>query len=216
VIAASRQQPAARLLPYGEAAWLLELEQRIDERVVARAAAIADAWEQAGHGTATPAYASVLLRYDPLRTEPEAAAAAARTIAAAIGDAALPTGRRIEIPVRYDGPDLADVAAASGCNPDELAALHAGRDYRAYFLGFLPGYAYCGELDPRIIATRLEVPRPRVPAGSVAVADGQTAIYPFESPGGWRIIGSTEQRVFDPAADRPALIQPGDTVRFVR
>ena len=81
--------------------------------------------------------------------------------------------------------------------------------------GSCPGSAYCGRLDPRIVAPRLERPRERVPAGSVAVADGQTAVYPLASPGGWRLIGSTEMRVFDPGAPEPFLIRAGDRLRFV-
>jgi len=87
--------------------------------------------------------------------------------------------------------------------------------YRAFFLGFLPGFAYCGVVDPRIVAPRLVRPRERVPAGSVAVADGQTSIYPFDSPGGWRLIGRTDVRIFEGTREPPALIRPGDRVRFV-
>jgi KipI family sensor histidine kinase inhibitor len=93
--------------------------------------------------------------------------------------------------------------------------MHSGREYRAFFVGFLPGFAYCGVLDPRIVAPRLERPRERVPAGSVAIADGQTSVYPLDSPGGWRLIGRTELRVFDAAREPPLLIRPGDRVRFV-
>ena len=123
--------------------------------------------------------------------------------------------RTVEIPTRYDGPDLADTARVSGLTTDELVRLHSAREYVAFFLGFLPGFAYCGSLDPRIVAPRLERPRERVRAGSVAVADGQTGIYPFDSPGGWRIIGSTRLVMFDAGRVPAALIQPGDHVRFV-
>lgn len=123
--------------------------------------------------------------------------------------------REVEIPTHYDGPDLLDTAERSKLSVAELVALHSGRVYRAFFLGFLPGFAYCGVLDPGIVAPRLVRPRERVPAGSVAIADGQTAVYPFDSPGGWRLIGQTELRVFDAASEPPALIRPGDRVRFV-
>ena len=98
---------------------------------------------------------------------------------------------------------------------DQLVALHAGREYTAYFLGFLPGFAYCGRLDPRIVAPRLARPRERVPAGSVAVADGQTAVYPLTSPGGWRLIGRTDIAMFDAGAAEPVRIRAGDRLRFV-
>lgn len=206
-----------RISAFGDAAIFVELDQRIDREILARARAIADAWERSeGAGEAVPAYASVLLRFDPLVLDPAAAAARARLIAETQGDLATPLlGRLIEVPTRYDGPDLAEVAALSGVTPDALVALHAAREYTVFFLGFMPGFAYCGTLDPRIVAPRLVSPRIRVTAGSVAVAEGQTAIYPLDSPGGWRILGRTALRVFDPAADPPALIAAGDRVRFV-
>jgi KipI family sensor histidine kinase inhibitor len=125
------------------------------------------------------------------------------------------SAREVEIPTHYDGPDLLETAERSKLSVEELVTLHSGRVYRAFFLGFLPGFAYCGILDPRIVAPRLVRPRERVPAGSVAIADGQTSVYPFDSPGGWRLIGRTETRIFDPAEELPALIRPGDRVRFV-
>jgi KipI family sensor histidine kinase inhibitor len=125
------------------------------------------------------------------------------------------TDREIEIPTQYDGPDLFETAERSSLSVEELIAVHSGREYRAFFLGFLPGFAYCGVLDPRVVAPRLVRPRERVPAGSVAIADGQTSIYPFDSPGGWRLIGRTDVRVFDSTRDSPALIRPGDRVRFI-
>lgn len=206
-----------RISAFGDSALFLELEQQIDGQILATAVAIADAWEN-GEGAveAVPAYASVLLRFDPLVLSPEAAVARARQIAETQPEVAMPqTGRLIEVETRYDGPDLAAVATLSGLTPDDLVALHAGREYTAFFLGFMPGFAYCGTLDPRIVAPRLKTPRVRVPAGSVAIADGQTAVYPFDSPGGWQIIGRTEVRPFDAAADPPALIVAGDRVRFV-
>jgi inhibitor of KinA len=131
------------------------------------------------------------------------------------GRVAIADRREVEIPTHYDGPDLLETAERSSLSVEELVALHSDRVYRAFFLGFLPGFAYCGVLDPRIVAPRLVRPRERVPAGSVAIADGQTSVYPFDSPGGWRLIGRTDLRVFDAAKDPPALIRPGDRVRFV-
>jgi KipI family sensor histidine kinase inhibitor len=205
---------AARIVPFGEAALLLELDERIDPAVAARAAAIADAWERSGSGRAVPTYASVLLRFDPIELEPAAAEELARAIADTPGAPLDPRER--EIPTRYDGPDLDEVARMSGLTTDEVIAAHAERAYRVFFLGFMPGFAYCGVLDERIVAPRLASPRTRVPAGSVAVADGQTAVYPFASPGGWRLIGSTDVAMFDPGRDPPALLRAGDVVRFVR
>lgn len=202
--------------PYGDRAFLIELEQRIDPAIVDLARAIADAWESRDLGEATPAYASVVVEFDPDRTTWAAAERAAVEIA---GDppraSGMRSGRLIEVPTVYDGPDLADTAARSGMTTDALVALHSGREYRAFFLGFMPGLAYCGQLDPRIDAPRLVSPRPRVPAGSVAVASGQTIVYPADTPGGWRLIGHTDLKVFDPSRDPVTLIRAGDRLRFV-
>lgn len=183
--------------------------------IAAQATAIADAWEGLGHGPAVPAYAAVVLQFDPLVLAPRDAEAIARRVAAEVAVYAVPsTGRVVEIPTVYDGPDLVETAGRSGMSVSELVRVHTAADFRAFFLGFIPGYAYLGGLDPRVKAPRLVSPRPRVPAGSVAVIDGQTAIYPFDSPSGWRLIGHTDERLFDPKADPPNLIRPGDLVRF--
>ncbi len=205
-----------RTSPFGDTAVLIELEQRVDAGIVAQGRAIADAWEHSGLGTAVPAYASVLARFDPLTLSPDDALARARSLAGGIGKPrAIEPGRLIEVPTMYDGPDLDDVASLSGLSRDELIVAHTSREYTAFFLGFLPGFVYCGTLDPRLRAPRLASPRARVPAGSVAVADGQTAIYPFDSPGGWRLIGRTDLALFDATRGQPALIQAGDRLRFV-
>lgn len=204
-----------KIVAFGDAAVLIQLEQRVDERIIAQARGIADAWEGEGLGVAVPAYASVLARFDPLRVSPDDALSRARALASLNAAPLAAAGRLIEVPTRYEGPDLAEVASLSGLSPDEVVDAHASREYTAFFLGFLPGFAYCGTLDPRITAPRLASPRSRVPAGSVAVADGQTAVYPRESPGGWRLIGRTDLVVFDPQRDPPALIRAGDRLRFV-
>jgi inhibitor of KinA len=204
------------LRPFGERAFLLELEQRIDPAIVRQARAIADAWEAQGLGEAVPAYASVVLRFDPARVaRAEALVAAAAVMAAPPPASSDAEGQLIEIPITYDGPDLAAAARRSGLTPAQLVDAHAGREYSAFFLGFMPGLAYCGTLDPRIDVPRLEVPRARVAAGSVGIANGQTIVYPFDSPGGWNLIGRTDVRMFDPAREPAALIHPGDRVRFV-
>jgi KipI family sensor histidine kinase inhibitor len=138
-----------------------------------------------------------------------------RRLANSLTQAEPGNGREVDIPTYYDGPDLLETAERSKLSVDELVALHSGRTYRAFFLGFLPGFAYCGVLDPRIVAPRLERPRQHVPAGSVAIADGQTSVYPFDSPGGWRLIGRTDVSLFDATKDPPVLLRPGDRVRFV-
>jgi KipI family sensor histidine kinase inhibitor len=130
------------------------------------------------------------------------------------------TGRRpVEhaIEVVYDGPDLDDVARATGLAPAEVAELHASRAYVVELVGFLPGFGYLGPLHPRLIVPRRASPRPRVDAGSVAVAGPYTGIYPLASPGGWHLIGrAVDAALFEPTRHPPARFAPGDRVRFVR
>ena len=197
----------------GERAILVTFGERIEPHLNARARALADAWESAGLGPAIPSYASTLLHYDPLRVTRARAVVLARSLAHRRARARR-DGRVIEIAVRYDGPDLAEVARLSSLEIDELIEAHSRVVYRAYFLGFMPGFAYLGETDTRIVAPRLSEPRLRVPPGSVAVAGRQTAVYPFASPGGWRLIGSTDVTPFDARRDPPVLIREGDRVRF--
>jgi KipI family sensor histidine kinase inhibitor len=208
-----------RVVPFGEGALLVELGNEFQENVVGWARGIADTWETIfTFGPAVPAYASAVLRFDPLRIAPADAEKFAKELLAR-GEFMTIVGnkpRRITlVPTTYDGPDLAETAERSHLSVEQLIAMHAGREYTAYFLGFLPGTAYCGRLDPRIVAPRLERPRERVPAGSVAIADGQTTVYPLASPGGWRLIGRTELAMFDLGAAEPARIRAGDRVRFV-
>lgn len=208
-----------RVVPFGEGALLVELGDEFQENVVNWARAIADHWETiVKYGPAVPAYASVVLRFDPLGTAPADAEKSAHALLARgqFMPAAGTTPRRVvDIPTRYDGPDLAETAERSKLSVEQLVALHAEREYTAYFLGFMPGFAYCGRLDPRIVSSRLPRPRERVPAGSVAIADGQTGVYPLASPGGWRLIGRTGLAMFDPSAAEPVTIRAGDRIRFV-
>jgi KipI family sensor histidine kinase inhibitor len=122
-------------------------------------------------------------------------------------------GPRVELPVTYDGPDLEDVAARWGCDVDELVVRHQATEFVAAFCGFAPGFAYLSGLAVQV--PRLETPRTRVPAGSVALADRWCGVYPTDSPGGWRIIGRTDARLWDARRDPPALLAPGTRVRFV-
>ena len=125
--------------------------------------------------------------------------------------------RQVEIPVHYGGeagPDLDVVAAHAGLSRSQVIERHAGAMYTVFFLGFLPGFAYLGGMDPRLATPRRQEPRLEVPAGSVAIGGSQTAVYPVASPGGWQIIGRTDARLFDIGRDPPALLRPGDTVRF--
>lgn len=133
-------------------------------------------------------------------------------------DVATPTrhvGRRHEITVTYDGEDLAVVAASRRIRPQDVVELHSGAEYTVAFIGFQPGFPYLVGLPEKLFVPRLSSPRVKVPAGSVAIAEEYTGIYPDTTPGGWRLIGRTEAVLFDPASTPPALMQPGDVVRFV-
>jgi inhibitor of KinA len=125
--------------------------------------------------------------------------------------------RKIRVPVCYDdafGPDLAAVATAHGLPVPEVIDLHTSRPYYVYLIGFLPGFAYMGSVDERIATPRRSSPRTMVAAGSVGIAGEQTGIYPFDSPGGWQLLGRTPLRLFDASRSEPALLQPGDEVQF--
>lgn len=128
--------------------------------------------------------------------------------------ATAPLGELVEIPVRYDGEDLAEVAARTGLDPDEVVRVHHEAVYDVAFCGFAPGFAYLTGLPDALRLPRRDTPRARVPAGSVAIAAGYSGVYPQASPGGWWLLGSTDLRMFDPTRTPPALLEPGGRVRF--
>jgi len=130
----------------------------------------------------------------------------------AAGDAAGPV---LELPARYDGPDLDHVARATGLSVEQVVHRHSTVVYRSAFSGFAPGFAYLSGLDPVLRLPRRETPRTAVPAGSLAVADSWTAVYPRRTPGGWHLLGTVDVPVFDLGAEPPALLGPGRRVRFV-
>jgi KipI family sensor histidine kinase inhibitor len=144
--------------------------------------------------------------------------AAARELVTALDPArevpAVPDGTLVEIPVRYDGPDLAEVARQWGVERDEVVAVHTSIEFVVAFCGFAPGFAYCAGLPEGREVRRRPEPRPRVPAGSVALAGEFTGVYPSASPGGWQLIGTTATPVWQPERDDPALLSPGTRVRF--
>ena len=125
------------------------------------------------------------------------------------------SGPVVEVPTVYDGPDLEDVARAWGMTTAEVVATHTGLEHEVAFCGFSPGFAYCAGLPEHLGVPRRPDPRPRVPAGSVAVADRWTGVYPTASPGGWQLLGRTDLVLWDPDRDPPATLAPGTRVRFV-
>lgn len=167
-----------------------------------------------------PAFSSVLVEYDPrlIRAGEIEDLIRSKLDPDAADDVATTPARQFEIPVRYGGefgPDLEDVARHVGIAADRVVELHALAEYEVYFLGFATFFVYLGGLPVEIATPRLSAPRRQVPAGSVGIAGSQTGIYPIASPGGWRIIGRTDARLFDPQAEPPPLVRMGDRVRFV-
>ncbi len=166
-----------------------------------------------------PAYSTVLVEFDIARLDPEAAADAVRAALRNAGSAPPSPGRLVEIPVCYEGqvaPDIQDVARLHGMSVEDVAAIHAGAEYLVHFVGFVPGFAYLGGLPSQLETPRLSSPRVRVPAGSVGIAGDHTGVYPFSTPGGWRLIGRTPVEMFRADRERPSLLEMGDRVRFVR
>ena len=209
------------MFPLGDAALTVELDDGISPEAAARVRALDLALTRdppPGFRESVPTYRSLLVLFDPAALSFADLEALLQRRAAGVADSgAPPPGALRRVPVRYggeDGPDLVDVARARGMTPAEVVALHSGREYTAFMLGFRPGFAYLGVLPEALATPRRATPRVRVPAGSVGIAGRQTGVYPQVSPGGWSLLGRTSVAFFDTAADPPTFLQPGDRVRF--
>jgi KipI family sensor histidine kinase inhibitor len=198
-----------RVLPCGERALLLELDDL--DAVLGLHAALR---EEAPDGVTelVPAARTLLVAFDPAATDAERLGEALRGVAFSPGAQA--QGELVEIPVTYDGEDLDAVAEHAGLSREDVVAAHTGAEYVVGFIGFAPGFAYLTGLDERLHVPRRESPRTRVPAGAVALADVFTAVYPRESPGGWQLIGRTDETLWDVERNPPARLTPGTRVRF--
>lgn len=218
--------------PLGDCAVMVSLGSTPDEathRTIRAAVRRLDEHSISGIIDLVPAFTSIAVHYDPVQIRAEAPAGAsgatpyeiliAAITAALDGLAAaeLPPPRVVEIPVCYGGdlgPDLDDVAQRHALSPDDVVQRHAAGDYLVHMIGFMPGFAYLGGLDPRLATPRRSSPRTAVPAGSVGIGGAQTGVYPLVSPGGWNLIGRTPLAIFDPAREQPTLLGTGDRVRF--
>jgi inhibitor of KinA len=207
-----------RCLPLGDSALTLVFGDSIDpgthQRVMAVTRRLRGALLRAVREV-VPAYTTISIWFDPL--ERDAAGLAAELLDLASETPAteqVAAGREWVVPVRYEGPDLAGVASTLGMSPEEVVRRHQQTSYRVYLLGFVPGFAFLGLLDPALVLPRRSSPRPKVPAGSVGIAGVQTGIYPIETPGGWHLLGRTDLVLFDAGRDPPTLLEVGDTVRF--
>ena len=209
-----------RIVPAGDAALIVELPARIDPEINDRAVALAAAIRRHCAGMVRDVvvgYCTVTVYFDPLQVDPDQMERRVRGLAARSSVAERSAGVLVEVPVCYggsEGPDLPAVAAAAGLTEAEVAAIHSGLTYRVYVVGFVPGFPYMASVDPRLALPRRATPRTRVPAGSVAIAAGQTGIYPSETPGGWHLIGRTPLKPYDEARPEPFAFKPGDRVRF--
>jgi KipI family sensor histidine kinase inhibitor len=209
-----------RVLPFGEAALLVEgdpADVQTNSAVVALARAL-DAVAPTGVYPSVPAINSLLIPFDPLRVVPDYVERTIHELLERLQPGLHELARVVSIPVRYggeDGPDLLEVAERAGMTPQEVVAAHCTPVYRVLLIGFAPGFPYLGPLAPRLCLPRRATPRTHVPAGSVAIAADMSGIYPADLPGGWHLIGRTPLHLFDATASPPALLDPGDGVRFV-
>jgi KipI family sensor histidine kinase inhibitor len=209
-----------RIIPAGDAALLVEFADRMDAAINARVVHLWQAARRArlpGVRDVVPAYRSLAVYFDPLRTDVTALVAFLERSAADTVGAEVTTAAPRRVPVCYGGdfgPDLDLVAAAAGLSVVDAIAAHCAPVYRVFMIGFSPGFAYMGTVDSRIAVPRRATPRVNVPAGSVAIAGKQTGIYPSDTPGGWMLVGRTPVRPFDPSRPNPFLFKAGDGVQF--
>jgi inhibitor of KinA len=208
-----------RFLSAGDRALVAEFGDRVDRTLsddVLRLDASLRSSGLPGLVETVPTFRSLMVHYDPLVTS---RADLEDAIAGLLDRQGEPRGSATlwRVPVCYEGeyaPDLAEVARLTRLTPGDVAALHSGVRYHVYMIGFLPGFPYLGDLPPQLALPRRADPRVRVPAGSVSIATTLTAIYPYESPGGWHLIGMTPIRLFDVTRPRPALLNPGDIIQI--
>jgi len=213
--------PSPEYSPVGDRALLVKLGDAIDLDINRKVHALCRTVEQAkiyGAEECVPAFASLLVYYDPLKINYEQLVFQLKDLEPKLDEfSAKMEIREIVVPTVYGGefgPDLPNVARFHGLSESEVIRVHTETEYTVYMIGFIEGFPYMGKVPDTIAAPRLETPRLKIPAGSVGIAGNQTGIYPCESPGGWQIIGRTSLKLFDPDAQQPALFQPGDCAKF--
>lgn len=212
------------ILDAGDTAFTIEFGNAIDPAIQAEVDAldhaIEHAWQQGelqGVIETVPTFRSLTVIYNPIETDRETLLARVMPLAQAATHARESPARHWRLPACYEGdaaPDLVETAVALGLSTDRLIALHAQSEYVVYMLGFLPGFPFMGDLPEALRLPRRAEPRVRVPPGSIAIAAGLTAIYPWESPGGWHLLGRCPVPLFNASRAQPALLRAGDRVRF--
>lgn len=209
------------IIPLGDSVLLAHLGEEIDLTINQRVHALAALINSSplyGVIETVPAYATLAIHYDPLLLTYDEIRNWVSEILAGLEDVSPNTPRQFEIPVQYGGEygvDLISVAEYHGLQVEDVIRIHSEKTYTIYMMGFTPGFPYMGKLDDAIATPRLDTPRTRVHTGTVAIAGSQTGIYPIDSPGGWRLIGHTSMRIFDPSSESPFLFSPGDEIRFI-
>jgi inhibitor of KinA len=210
-----------KIAPLGDSSLLIQLGDEIDLPVNQSVHALAELINissLAGIVETVPAYSTLLVHYDPLVLSFAQIKNDLRALIAQAQKTVSRKPRQVEVPVSYGGeygPDLEFVAAHCGLQVEDVVRIHSEKTYTIFMMGFTPGFPYMGKLDDVLVTPRMETPRTRVPAGTIAIAGSQTGIYPIDSPGGWRLIGQTSLHLFDPGSESPFLFSPGDQVRFV-
>ena len=209
-----------RIIPLGDASVLIQLGEEIDlavNRRVHALAALVEASSVQGIIETVPAYATLLMQYDPLLISFTRVRDFLREKISLVEETVSRKPRQVEVPVRYGGEygiDLESIARHLHLRVEDVIRIHTQRTYTVFMMGFTPGFPYMGKLDDVLVMPRLEAPRTSVPAGTVAIAGSQTGIYPIASPGGWQLIGWTPLQLFDPNSETPFLFSPGDEVNF--
>ena len=210
-----------KIVPLGDSALLVQVEDEVDiatnQRVHALAALI-NVSPPLGVIETVPAYGTLLVHYDSLLLSFGQIKNYLREKLTQVQDNISRKRKQLEVPVRYGGEygvDLEAVARHCQLQMEDVIRIHSEKIYTVFMMGFTPGFPYMGKLDDAIIMPRLERPRTRVPAGTVAIAGSQTGIYPIDSPGGWQLIGWTALQLFNPESESPFLFSPGDEVKFI-
>jgi KipI family sensor histidine kinase inhibitor len=216
---ACAMHPAMRFLPCGDTALAVEFGDGIDRRVSALVLALAErlaAARIAGIVELVPTFRSLMIHHDPSALPQAELRQKLEPLLSGL-EASQDSGRLWSIPACYDAslaPDLAEVASRTGLSPAQVVERHSAVTYHVYMVGFLPGFPYMGDLPPELALPRRENPRTKVPAGAIAIATTQTAVYTLESPGGWHLIGRTPVPFWDLRRNPPAVLAPGDKVVF--